>query len=766
MWGRAVEVAQWPSSDPNTPLCKANFQCKPGAAHDGQLWTLKLTRSFGTTKPPGCDQIGGKVTNESFGDGKILKRMVKSSAFVISEPLDVPVVPNQVPLFSAKDPTKRVARAVLSIGRLFSAEAQALLARSLAQRVVALLREGPKMPELQNALDALKPSKGWSAAAGIPQVLASVETKGRTALRLAVDGGHWEFVHPLIEACCSLRCPSQDLRSPLTAALEKGQEQALELEKLGFSQEHLQLVGELSSALRNADQLEEMAPRLAFHFAPDSGSGGLGSPTSSPERLPPLPREASRISVKTTDWSPDVFILALDYCRNGRSRRTFLFQADASAAIWRASLQLNLPALARKMAIWIGLSVSARSGDQSRSTLLDAPLYGDDSILGRVVERAAEDAEWLAVARALLSVGASGTATCHGRPLYLFAQEQAEKKVPGFNDLLAPLLARIGQDMDQWRQPTALVEDRTAECPICFETLWTATPTAFVKLVEGHFEFATKYPSFSRSSLATAPQPLAVPASIPMGQVGSRATTIERLPLSDGRTYQVKWIERGGLGYTPWPGSFMLAKYLDNKKDELELKDKKLIELGSGTCSVAGLAAGLLCKEVDLTDRYEVLEELDASIHFAYQNTDAEPCVKAKVLDWVDLEFTETAFRPGQADIVMMSDVVYFPHLQRPLLHTLLFLCNESTLVLWANCDRYPEYEPNVEHFMEVLEPFFSMTVEEERSQKGCGSPCVVPEGSMTLRSLRLLNSELAGNELARAKVLGPTEKCIKRCFF
>ena len=129
----------------------------------------------------------------------------------------------------------------------------------------------------------------------------------RTAIRLAVDGGHWEFVHPLIEAwrilgsprshsldettgfgtpleaCCNLRCPSQalhissqsfllartsgcsiwlylavlsrpnrlivlgisllsevlfgwthssnehspeDLRSPLTAALEKGQVQA------------------------------------------------------------------------------------------------------------------------------------------------------------------------------------------------------------------------------------------------------------------------------------------------------------------------------------------------------------------------------------------------------------------------------------------------------------------------------------------------------------------------------------------------------------
>ena len=29
---------------------------------------------------------------------------------------------------------------------------------------------------------------------------------------------------------------------------------------------------------------------------------------------------------------------------------------------------------------------------------------------------------------------------------------------------------------------------------------------------------------------------------------------------------------------------------------------------------------------------------------------------------------------------------------------------------------RYPEYQPNVEHFMEVLEPFFSITVEEAGS--------------------------------------------------
>ena len=53
-----------------------------------------------------------------------------------------------------------------------------------------------------------------------------------------------------------------------------------------------------------------------------------------------------------------------------------------------------------------------------------------------------------------------------------------------------------------------------------------------------------------------------------------------------------------------------------------------------------------------------------------------------------------------------------------------------SDLFRWsAMICRYPEYQPNLEHFMEVLEPFFGMTVEEERSQKGCGSPCEVREG-------------------------------------
>jgi len=85
-----------------------------------------------------------------------------------------------------------------------------------------------------------------------------------------------------------------------------------------------------------------------------------------------------------------------------------------------------------------------------------------------------------------MRVGASvGSTMSDGRPLLLFVQEQAEKGTSGFRELADPLMAKIGQDVDRWQHPACLPEEGTAECPICFETLWTATPTAFVKFLPG-----------------------------------------------------------------------------------------------------------------------------------------------------------------------------------------------------------------------------------------------------------------------------------------
>ncbi|CAE7642056.1 Mettl21A [Symbiodinium pilosum] len=348
-------------------------------------------------------------------------------------------------------------------------------------------------------MDALKPSRGWSAAAGVPQAFASVDSQGRTALRLAMDGGHWNCVQPLIEACCSLRSVTEDLRSPLTAAVERGcGEEVLGLDNklLGLSKEQLRLAGQICQIIKSKDskdskgvsaRLDDVASQVMTHFGAQGSTQTRGSPgTLSPPPLPP--KEASRSSFTKPaagDWSPDFCLLALDLSQSRKSRRALLQPATCSA-LWRVSLQQNLPALAKKLAIWIGLSVNAKSGENSRSQLLDVPPYAsEDSALALILERAVEEPDWLSVARILLHVGASPTSTLHGQPLLNFAQEQADKNQPGFNDMLEPLMRRMGQDIDPWIQPTALLEDRTAECPICLETLWTSTPTAFVKLVEG-----------------------------------------------------------------------------------------------------------------------------------------------------------------------------------------------------------------------------------------------------------------------------------------
>lgn len=66
----------------------------------------------------------------------------------------------------------------------------------------------------------------------------------------------------------------------------------------------------------------------------------------------------------------------------------------------------------------------------------------------------------------------------------LLALEQADRGHGGFRELLASLLEKLGDDVDQWEHPTSLVEENTAECPICMEVLWTSTPTAFVSFAD------------------------------------------------------------------------------------------------------------------------------------------------------------------------------------------------------------------------------------------------------------------------------------------
>jgi len=87
-------------------------------------------------------------------------------------------------------------------------------------------------------------------------------------------------------------------------------------------------------------------------------------------------------------------------------------------------------------------------------------------------------------------------------------------------------------------------------------------------------------------------------------------------------------------------------------------------------------------------------------------------------LDWGDLEFTLSTQRRGVADILIMSDICYFPMLWKPLVHTILAISTKETVVYWANCDVYPSLRPDLENFLALLKEFFNIEIEEEAPKK------------------------------------------------
>eukprot|EP00928_Gymnodinium_smaydae_P087998 TRINITY_DN72159_c0_g1_i1.p1 TRINITY_DN72159_c0_g1~~TRINITY_DN72159_c0_g1_i1.p1 ORF type:complete len:260 (-),score=47.15 TRINITY_DN72159_c0_g1_i1:288-1046(-) len=236
-----------------------------------------------------------------------------------------------------------------------------------------------------------------------------------------------------------------------------------------------------------------------------------------------------------------------------------------------------------------------------------------------------------------------------------------------------------------------------------------------------------------------------------MGGVFTSGAVVESVfRLQDGRSVVVKHPKSGGgLGFMPWPGAWALAKYIDDHAAELQLQDKRAVELGSGACALAGRVATLHCKEVMLTDTSEVTPHL---CELARASPAPRPDVRE--LNWVGIWTTDAMYQPGDFDLVLMSDVVYFDFLFKPLMNTLLALCDLDTVVLWGNCDAFPDYRnPDIARFLTMISPFFDISVAMECSQDAVGAPqAVLTNGHrVTVYELRLKNLDTARAEVERA---------------
>ena len=216
------------------------------------------------------------------------------------------------------------------------------------------------------------------------------------------------------------------------------------------------------------------------------------------------------------------------------------------------------------------------------------------------------------------------------------------------------------------------------------------------------------------------------------------------------------YFPRSELGFKIWPGAFCLAdwfereiirgellgydpktearsasaahkKGLDNAPDADEqpapAKRYHVLEMGSGVCGVTSLAAAKwypgLFESICVSDRDVLMPYLGANIGRNTSSQDASGGADADVdiyplaINWFDTLATRALLRGKKPfDFVLLSDVLYFPHLFCPLLDTLALVCgksvhggggkNSSTVVYIANSHAFPKLKPDIAQFLRL----------------------------------------------------------------
>uniref|UniRef100_A0A8C7ZE56 Protein N-lysine methyltransferase METTL21A n=1 Tax=Oryzias sinensis TaxID=183150 RepID=A0A8C7ZE56_9TELE len=126
----------------------------------------------------------------------------------------------------------------------------------------------------------------------------------------------------------------------------------------------------------------------------------------------------------------------------------------------------------------------------------------------------------------------------------------------------------------------------------------------------------------------------------------------------------------------------VMCVYLELGK--LELKGKRVIELGAGT-GLVSIVAALLGAHVTVTDRLPALDFLSANVK-ANLPPDSHDAAVISELTWGEgLE----RYPAGGFDLVLGADIIYLEDTFASLLRTLLHLCHDTTVVLLSCKIRY-----------------------------------------------------------------------------
>ncbi|EHB05988.1 hypothetical protein GW7_20062 [Heterocephalus glaber] len=156
------------------------------------------------------------------------------------------------------------------------------------------------------------------------------------------------------------------------------------------------------------------------------------------------------------------------------------------------------------------------------------------------------------------------------------------------------------------------------------------------------------------------------------------------------------------FGAVVWPGATVLCQYLEEHREELNLQDAKVLEMGAGA-GLVSIVASILGAQVTATDLPDVLGNLQYNL---LKNT--LKCTahlpEVKELAWgEDLEenFPRSTF---YYSYVLASDVVYHHYFLDKLLATMEYLSKPGTVVLWANKFRFSTDYEFLDKFKQVFD--------------------------------------------------------------
>ncbi|KAK7166831.1 hypothetical protein R3I93_006568 [Phoxinus phoxinus] len=161
------------------------------------------------------------------------------------------------------------------------------------------------------------------------------------------------------------------------------------------------------------------------------------------------------------------------------------------------------------------------------------------------------------------------------------------------------------------------------------------------------------------------------------------------------------WESLDSFGSVIWPAALALCHYLESNRATVDLLDKAVLEIGSGT-GLVSIVASLLGAWVTATDLPEVLGNLRCNLS---RNTRGRCGYTPQVaeLSWgyeLEKTFPRSVYR---YDYILAADVVYHHDFLAELLVTMRHFCQPGTTLIWANKTRFDSDLVFVENFKKTF---------------------------------------------------------------